>query len=226
MIETLPKWVDVLFIFTTILTIVFFYYSNGKPFKITAIIVLWSIVHSLLSYQGFYLNTEAVPPRYGLVLLPLFVLFAYSLLPSIRKRVIEKRDLKVSTFLHSIRFPIEIILFQLFIYKMIPELMTFEGKNFDIIMGITAPIIGILFLKNWLSEKGLLLWNVIGLFLISFILISGIFSAELPIQLFGFDQPNLAVTYFPFVLLPATVVPIVLWTHLTDIIKIVGLLKE
>ncbi len=115
----------------------------------------------------------------------------------------------------------EIVLLQLFIHKMIPELMTFEGRNFDIIMGITAPIINFLYIKKWLGKKGLLGWNMIGLCLILFILVNGLLSAELPFQQFGFEQPNKAVTYFPFVLLPATVVPIVVWTHLTDIIKLI-----
>jgi len=119
----------------------------------------------------------------------------------------------------------EIVLLQLFIHKMIPELMTFEGRNFDIIMGITAPIIGFLYLKKWLRKKGLLVWNIIGLCLILFILLNGLLSAELPFQQFGFEQPNRALAYFPFVLLPATVVPIVIWTHLTDIIKLIREIK-
>lgn len=119
-----------------------------------------------------------------------------------------------------VRLPIEIILLQLFIYRMVPELMIFEGINFDIIMGITAPIMGLLLWRNKLSKKVLLAWNVFGLLLITIILVVGILSAELPFQQFGFDQPNRAVTYFPFVLLPALIVPLVIWTYISDILKL------
>ena len=53
-----------------------------------------------------------------------------------------------------------------------------------------------------------------------FILVNGLLSSELPFQQFGFEQPNRGINFFPFVLLPATVVPIVIWTHLSDIIKL------
>jgi len=98
--------------------------------------------------------------------------------------------------------------------------MTYEGYNFDIIIGITAIAIGLLFYKNLISKKVLLIWNLIGLCFILFIFFLGILSAELPIQQFSFDQPNRAVTFFPYVLLPATIVPLVIWTHITDIMKI------
>jgi hypothetical protein len=46
------------------------------------------------------------------------------------------------------------------------------------------------------------------------------FNTELPFQQFGFAQPNRAVNYFPYVLLPDTIAPIVIWTHISDIIKL------
>ena len=70
------------------------------------------------------------------------------------------------------------------------------------------------------SKKTLLVWNIIGLILVLFILFNGILSSELPFQQFGFEQPNRGINYFPFILLPATIVPIVIWTHLSDIIKL------
>ena len=98
--------------------------------------------------------------------------------------------------------------------------MTFEGRNYDIVMGITAPIIGYLFMKQKISKKILLAWNIVGLMLVLFVLFTGILSSELPFQKFGSEQPNRGINYFPFVLLPATIVPIVIWTHISDIIKL------
>ncbi|MEM8765360.1 MAG: hypothetical protein AAGD88_16185 [Bacteroidota bacterium] len=221
MIENLPHWINVLFIATGILTIIFFHYANGKPIRLTVLIVLWSIAHSIAAYTGFYEVTDSIPPRFGLVLVPSTLLMIFGLLPKQQKWFFEKRDMKISTFLHTVRLPVEIVLFGLFIYQMVPELMTFEGRNYDIIMGITAPIIGILLLKKRISKKALLIWNILGLFLVTFILVNGVLSAELPFQQFAFDQPNRGLNYFPFVLLPATIVPIVVWTHISDILILV-----
>jgi len=227
MIEELPIWIEILFLVTCFITIAFFYYANGKPKIATTLIILWSVAHSILAYSGFYLNTAAIPPRFILVLLPTILIIAYSLISKKhRNNILSKKNIQLSTFLHTIRLPIEIVLFQLFVYKMIPELATFEGRNFDIIAGITAPIVGFLFLKKWISKKLLLGWNVLGLILVLFILFNGILSAETPFQQFGFEQPNKAIGYFPFIILPATIVPIVVWTHLSDIVKLVNAIKN
>lgn len=218
MIGDLPNWINVLFLATCILTIVFFYFSNGKPNRLLGVLILWSILNSVLASNGFYVNVTAIPPRFALILVPTTLIIIYGLLPKQQAWFVRVRDTRTSTFLHSIRLPMEIVLFYLFVNKMIPELMTFEGRNYDIVMGITAPVIALLILKNKIGWLGLFIWNIIGLLLIFFILINGVLSSELPIQQFGFEQPNRAIMYFPFVLLPATVVPIVIWTHISDLI--------
>lgn len=219
MIHNLTHSINIIFILCCIFSIALFYFSNNKPKRITAIIIIWSIIHSILAYVGFYLNAEAMPPRFSLILVPSLALIIYSLT---RKSdwIIKNRNTKISTFLHTVRIPVELVLIQLFFLELIPELMTYEGRNYDILAGITAPIIGLLYLKKRINKKIMIVWNIIGLIMILFILINGILSAELPIQQFAFDQPNVAVNYFPFVLLPATIVPLVLWTHLSDLIML------
>jgi len=174
-----------------------------------------------LAYTGFYEVVESIPPRFALILIPTTLVIICSFLPKPRKWMIKNRNIEVSTFLHSVRLPVEIILHSLFIISLVPEMMTYSGFNYDIIMGISAPIVGLLYLKNIIGKSILLVWNILGLMLIFTILIIGIFSAELPFQLFNYDQPNQAVKYFPFVLLPSTIVPLVIWTHISDIIKII-----
>jgi len=226
MIPNLPIWIEVLFLLTALMAILFFFFANGKALKATFVIVIWSINHMIFAYSGFYQNLTAMPPRYALVLIPSTLAIIYGLLPKQQEWFMAVRDTNISTLSHLVRLPVEIVLFGLFMHKMVPELMTFEGRNYDIVMGITAPFVALMYMRGRLSKKILFVWNIIGLILVLFILVNGLLSAELPFQLFGFDQPNRAVSFFPFVLLPATIVPLVIWTHISDLIKLRHEMKE
>lgn len=226
MIDQLPFWIELGFLVCVLYTILFFYLSNSKPIKITLIILLIAVVQSVLAYQGFYLESDSVPPRFIVALLPSIILITFGLSSKQMAWIAENRDMRLSTFLHTVRIFVEIILYYLFVYKMIPELMTFEGRNFDILAGLTALVIFALVIKNNIGDKALLIWNIIGLCLVSFIAANGVLSAELPFQQFAFDQPNRALNYFPFILLPAVVVPLVIYTHITDIIILKRRLKN
>lgn len=218
MIDSIPIWVDILFILSFLFTVVVFYLVNGKPKLLTGLIIVWAIIHSFLAFDFFYIDTTTIPPRFALVLIPATIFIIYGLLPKQIKWLKQHRNKKLSPLIHLVRLPVEIVLHQLFVFTMIPQLMTYEGRNFDIIMGVTAPIILFLLLKNKLSKRVLIGWNIMGLALVLFILFNGILSVETPFQQFGFDQPNRALLYFPYILLPAVIVPVVVWTHISDLI--------
>ena len=94
------------------------------------------------------------------------------------KLFIDSLNIEKLTILHIIRVPVEIVLFWLFLQKTIPQLMTFEGRNFDILAGITAPIIYyFVFVKKTLSKKTLLIWNIVCLILLLNIVINALLSA-------------------------------------------------
>ncbi len=96
-------------------------------------------------------------------------------------------------------------------------LMTFEGRNFDILSGLTAPIIAWLAFRNGKTNRPLLIvWNIFALLLLINIVADAVLSIPTPFQQLAFEQPNRAVLYFPFVCLPALVVPIVLFSHLAS----------
>jgi hypothetical protein len=126
------------------------------------------------------------------------------------------------TYLYIVRIPVEIVLFWLFVNKAVPELMTFQGLNFDIIAGITAPFIAYFGLtKLKLKRQTILTWNIICLGLLVNIVVSAIFSTPSPIQKFAFEQPNIAILNFPFSWLPTFIVPIVLFGHLSSIRQLI-----
>jgi hypothetical protein len=218
MIPEFPIWIDIAFLLCVLYSLLFFYLSNGKPWLLALLILAWSLIHSGLAYSGFYLNMASSPPRFALVLGPSIFAIILGLRPASREWIRKNRDIRYSTLLHVVRIPVELVLFKLYTFQYIPQLMTFEGRNFDILSGISALIIALLLGSKGLNRNLILVWNYIGLVLILFILMNGLLSAELPFQQFAFDQPNRAVSFFPYLLLPATIVPLVIWTHISDII--------
>lgn len=134
------------------------------------------------------------------------------------RKFIDSLPLKNLTWLNTVRVPVEIVLYWLFINNAIPKLMTFEGHNFDIIAGLTAPIIAYYGVsKKTISKPIILFWNFICLGLLINIVVTAFFSAPSPLQKFAFEQPNIAILNFPFNWLPTFIVPIVLLGHLVSI---------
>ena len=175
-----------------------------------------------LGLTNFYENESTIPPRLVLLIVPAIVLIVIIFATKIGKIFINNLSIKELTLLHTIRIPVEIVLYYLFAAKAIPQIMTFEGRNFDIIAGITAPIVFYWgFVKNKLSNTVLIIWNLICLGLLANIVIIALLSAKTPFQQFAFEQPNIAVGYFPFNWLPSVVVPIVLFAHLATLKQLV-----
>jgi hypothetical protein len=127
-------------------------------------------------------------------------------------------DLKWLMLVHVLRIPVEFVLFWLFMHKAIPRIMTFEGRNLDLLAGITAPLLYYFgFVKNQLSFRVILAWNFISLALLLNIVVIAVLTMPFSIQQFGFEQPDIALFYFPFVWLPGYLVPMVIFAHLFTI---------
>ncbi|MDF1694566.1 MAG: hypothetical protein P1U56_01985 [Saprospiraceae bacterium] len=207
----------IFFVLTTILTLWFFYKSYNSKNTLAGILI-WTCIVGVLGYFGFYRVLNTNPPRFIFLLFPGILFVVLHLFTKRGKRYSDKQNLNWLTLLHTIRVPVEIVLYYVYVEGYIPDLMTFEGYNFDVLSGLSAPIIYYaVFVKNWIGRKGLLIWNILCLGLLINILIIAVLCAQTPIQKFAFDQPNIGVTYFPFVWLPAVIVPIVLYSHLASI---------
>jgi hypothetical protein len=190
----------------------------------TAVIVgflLWLILQAYLANSGFYLKVSSEPFRFLLAAPPAILFIASIFISKNGRSWIETLSIQKLTVIHLVRIPVEITLYWFYLSKMIPELMTFSGRNFDILAGLTAPIIYYLvFIKKVIGKRGLLLWNFICLGLLLNIIISAVLSVPTSFQQLAFDQPNIAILHFPLVWLPTFVVPIVLFSHFATIYRL------
>ena len=225
--NNVPLIISILLGLATVLTIILFYKASNYSKTTLLILSLWIALQTVISITGFYTVTDITPPRFLLLVLPpLLCIIVLFILPKGRA-YLDSLQIKYLTILHIIRIPVEVTLLSLFIYKTIPGLMTFEGRNFDILSGLTAPLIYYYyFIRKRLSHIVLLAWNLICLGLLINIVVNAILSAPFPFQQFAFDQPNIALLYFPFVWLPCCIVPLVLLSHLVSIRQLLHRVSE
>lgn len=221
--DSLPGYISFVFILTTFLTIYFFYRSCLASKTAIWVVLGWTIVQGVIGWSGFYTVTDTVPPRFILLFMPTLVVMGLLFFTSRGRRFIDDIDLRALTILHIVRIPVELVLFWLFVHQTVPQSMTFEGRNFDILSGISAPFIYyFVFVKNTLPKKFLMWWNLICLLLLFNIVFLAFLSAPFPFQQYAFDQPNTAVLYFPYIWLPGVVVPLVLFSHLVVIRRLLA----
>jgi len=229
MIDNLPTYIAFTFEVTTIVVLLLFIFtirnSNSEATRKKTIpvflgLIIWMLIQTILTQKNIYnTNTNSFPPKIMLFgVMPTFLVIIYLFVTKNGRQFIDSLPLKNLTYLNVIRIPVEVVLFWLFLNKAIPELMTFEGRNFDILAGITAPFIAYFgFTKAKLNKQTILIWNFISLSLLINIVANAIFSIPSAIQKFAFKQPNIAILYYPYSWLPTFIVPIILFGHLASI---------
>jgi len=215
--NNLPEYIGLTFLLTSVLMVLLFYKASHGSKVTLMVLLLWIIFQSIMGYTGFYEVTDTVPPRFLLIVLPPLLTIIILFVTKRGRMYIDRLHLPTLTLFHVTRIPVELVLFWLLMHKVVPEQMTFEGNNFDILSGISAPFIYYFaFHKKKMSKKIALGWNIICLGLLLNVVITGVLSAPTPFQKIAFDQPNIALLHFPFNLLPA-LVPLVLFSHLASI---------
>ncbi len=100
--------------------------------------LVWILIQSALGIPEFYTDPNSMTMRFPLLLLPPLIFIVACFFTKKGKAFIDGLPAGTLTVFHTIRIPVELVLFWLFVNKSIPEAMTFDGRNFDIISGLTA----------------------------------------------------------------------------------------
>jgi hypothetical protein len=174
----------------------------------------WIIFQSAIALTGFYETLNTYPPRLVLAVAPPLILIVILFLNAAGKKMIDRMDLKWCILFHTVRVLVEVNLYVLFIFKQVPAAMTLEHGNLDILVGVSAPIIYWAFSKGLIGDRTLQIWNYLCLASLLNAVFRALLSAPFPFQRFAFDQPTVAILYFPFNLLIAFIVPSALFCHL------------
>ena len=190
-------------------------------------VALWMAILIVASVTGFLYDFTYFPPyRMLLVLLvPMVVLIRYTVSHRFDD-VVSKMPASWIVKMQGFRVVVELFLWWAFLDGSVPEQMTFEGRNFDILAGLTAPLVASWWLKTGEEKPTLVLvWNILGLLLLFNIVVVAVLSMPTPMRYFMNEPANTIVATFPWVLLPGILVALAFGLHLISIKQMLRLMK-
>ena len=171
-----------------------------------AFVSVWSMSGRMADFSMFPLNVLPI------LIIPLITILVITFSKTFREILIHVPAQNLVR-LQSFRFFVEILLWALFIQNQLPVQMTFEGRNFDVLSGLSAPIVAYLISRQKLSRSALIIWNILCLGLLLNILVTAILSMPGPLRVFMNEPPNTIVTAFPVSWLPGLLVPLAYGLH-------------
>ena len=193
--------------------------KKNRNLIVTAVIFSgWLFISALIAFNGTLMDFSSTPPKILLILIPSVLGIIYI---SNSKRVTAMLEFIPKSWLvyiQSFRILMEVMLWMLFTANIIPVQMTFEGMNYDILAGLSAPLIGYyaLTVKKWPAIVALL-WNFAGFLLVLNITIISVLSTPGVLRQFTTGPSNTIAAYFPFVWIPAFIVPFAFLMHVLSI---------
>jgi hypothetical protein len=225
--STLPFYVPLAFGVSIVLALYLFYRASGRSRGFLLLALAWITLQGFVSWTGFY-AAPGKPLRFPLLLMPPVVLgLIYSYTPKGR-RFFSTLDIRSLTLLQSIRLLVEPVLYWLALYHLVPRAMTFEGKNFDILTGLTMPIIYYFgFVRKTFPTWLMIIWNWMGIVLLAVVVSIGVSSALHAGQTIaaanaGAGLSPFAIQQFPWALLPGFLVPTAFFAHVGSLRLLAG----
>jgi hypothetical protein len=119
--------------------------------------------------------------------------------------------------LESFRIIVELFLHQLWIDGLVPRMLTFEGANFDIVIGASAPFIAWLVSSRRISRPLAIGWNVVGIVMLLNVIVRSVLTTPGPTHVITGELANRAITMFPYTFIPAFLAPLAMLLHVLSI---------
>jgi hypothetical protein len=183
-------------------------------------VVAWLALSAALSRGGWLGQFDARPPWF-LVWLAMTALGTLALaLSPFGARLAESLGWGSLIGFQVFRVPVEWVLVQLGRAGVAPPQMTLDGWNYDVVTGVTAPIVAWLAATGRTGPRGLALWNALGLVLLAIVVGTAMLSTPTPIRVFTNEPALTFVATPPWFLLPGFLVPAALFGHVVAFRKL------
>jgi len=182
--------------------------------------VAWIALTGLAASRGL-LHFSAPPTMLVALVLSIVLAVALALSP-IGRQIALGLPVVALVGYQGFRVIVELLMHRAYSEGLMPVQMSYSGRNFDIITGITALALGAWLATGRSSRKLLAAWNTLGVVLLLNILGVALLSAPTPMRLFMNEPANDWITRAPWVWLPTVMVfaavfgHVVLYRHLVS----------
>jgi hypothetical protein len=189
--------------------------ANRRGIWVIFALQIWLGLVAVLAFRGVFSDWSARPPR-----LALFTLAAFLMIVLIN-RTKTLNQLIASTPRHwliaaqTFRVAVELVLFAFYVDGHVPLQLTFEGRNVDILAGLTAPIVAWLVARHRVKLVAVI-WNVLGIAVLLNTIV--VFQTSLPGPLYAHwpGAPLTSAGEWPLVWLPTFLAPLAIFLHVVS----------
>ena len=183
--------------------------------RAAAIVAAYVAIPAFLARAGALDRYDPLPAPALLLVAALTVVTAILALSRFGTRVVTTIGIAWLVGFQAFRIVVEWLLHRLYLEGVVPVQMTWSGRNFDVVSGATALLLGVWLAMSGRRSRGVLLaWNLLGLALLVNIVAIAVLSTPVSFRRFTADPPNLLPNTFPFVWLPSVLVQLGLFGHL------------
>lgn len=171
---------------------------------------------SFLSWKGFF-AVESLPPRFIAMFIPTFIFGFYLLSLKVSGGLSFLKSLPAASLviIQFLRFLLEFVILALYEQKIVPKELTYLGRSFDLIVGISSLVVGyLLYKKAPYAEKIGVFFNLLGLASLVNIIFMAASSFPSPFRILA---TNYLPTFFPGFLIPAFIAPFALFMHILSL---------
>ena len=163
-----------------------------------------------------WLESFAFPPRIpALIILPVAMTMIVLTRRTPFKDLLSKLPTHYLIYIQSFRIAVELLIYGTFLSGLLPQRVTFEGINFDILVGVSALPIGYLVQTGRIGKKGALAWNFTALSVLALTVYSFISTFYFS-DLFR-NANNFEFVQMPYILLAAILLPCAVFFHILSI---------
>lgn len=186
----------------------------GLPGTI-GIFVAYLVIPGLLAWRGAIGRYDPLPAPALLLLLALTLLTVGILLSPVGVRLASGLALGAVVAFQAFRVPVELLLHRMYTDGTVPVQMTYTGRNFDVVTGVSGLVLGFWLLSGRSVPRGVIrAWNILGLALLANIVSIAVLSTPVPFRRFLESPPHTLPSTFPYIWLPSFLVQVALGSHL------------